>query len=262
MSYWPTLRLCCTAPCTVPVQCTVLTSLPCLIQWPEVCQTEDSAKLQLSTNPLLTWWYYLVSKLDIVWRAPAVLQWSSCRPCSSDVRVLTHPAKVSKVQCQSCNLWLAQSLVLSFRMTLWHSRAHVSHEEPHPRPGGRHHLRADHGVADVGAGLRRGDDEGPGRGLRQEVPAAHHQAGVPQAECRQWRDISYWWDFYRKDKHKTSSDLDVGNKTRTKQRKIGFAMSGSFQFIYHTSINWFWGNKENSWLSCFSNLKSCKLIRK
>ena len=39
-------------------------------------------------------------------------------------------------------------------------------------------------------------------------------------------------------------------------------MSGSFQFIYHTSINWFWSNKENSWLSCFSNLKSCKLIRK
>ena len=31
---------------------TVLTSLPCLIQWPGVCQTVDIAKLQLSTNPL------------------------------------------------------------------------------------------------------------------------------------------------------------------------------------------------------------------
>ena len=52
--------------CTVPVQCTVLTSLPCLFQWPEVCQTGDSAKLQLSTNPVHLMILPRVSKLDIV----------------------------------------------------------------------------------------------------------------------------------------------------------------------------------------------------
>ena len=43
----------CTEHCTVSALCTVLTSLPCLIQWPGVCQTEDSAKLQLSTNLMI-----------------------------------------------------------------------------------------------------------------------------------------------------------------------------------------------------------------